>query len=139
MVGLGQDFASLFEFLAERVDLGRDPFIRTLPAQLIIQICRQAYVHWVEQGNFAVFGVSATYRHADGPQALRPLTPDAVPAVKSERNLAIAQRNGTRSRTISLRAILGRTSDLPPPSGSGVHRGIFPISPSTSVNSCSKT
>jgi AcrR family transcriptional regulator len=49
----GQDLADpITDFLASRFDLGTDPFIRTLPAQLVIQISRQAYVHWVEQGDF---------------------------------------------------------------------------------------
>lgn len=49
----GQDLCDpITEFLAARYDLGSDPFVRTLPAQLVIQICRQAYVHWVEQGEF---------------------------------------------------------------------------------------
>lgn len=49
----GEDLADpITDFLASRYDLGTDAFIRTLPAQLVIQICRQAYVHWVEQGDF---------------------------------------------------------------------------------------
>ena len=49
----GQDLADpISDFLASRFELGTDPFIRTLPAQLVIQICRQAYVHWVEQDDF---------------------------------------------------------------------------------------
>jgi AcrR family transcriptional regulator len=49
----GQDLADpITDFLASRFDLGTDSFIRTLPAQLVIQICRQAYVQWVEQGDF---------------------------------------------------------------------------------------
>lgn len=48
----GQDLADpITEFLAARFDLGTDPFIRTLPAQLVIQISRQAYVHWIERGD----------------------------------------------------------------------------------------
>jgi AcrR family transcriptional regulator len=39
-------------FLVDRYDLGADPFARELPAHLVIQTCRQAYVHWVEQGDF---------------------------------------------------------------------------------------
>jgi AcrR family transcriptional regulator len=88
----GQDFAGpISEFLAERVDLGRDPFIRTLPAQLIIQICRQAYVHWVEQGDFR--SLESALR-AGMRMVLRALPP----AVKTERNLASRKRNGTRGR-----------------------------------------
>jgi len=53
----GQDLADpITDFLASRFDLGTDPFIRTLPAQLVIQISRQAYVHWVEQGDFDSLG-----------------------------------------------------------------------------------
>ena len=49
----GQDLVHpISDFLASRFDLDTDPFIRTLPAQLVIQICRQAYIHWVEQGDF---------------------------------------------------------------------------------------
>lgn len=49
----GQDLADpITEFLAARLDLGTDPFVRTLPAQLILQICRHAYAHWVQEGNF---------------------------------------------------------------------------------------
>jgi AcrR family transcriptional regulator len=39
-------------FLAQRFDLGADPFGRTLPAQLVIQVCRHAYVYWVQSGDF---------------------------------------------------------------------------------------
>lgn len=49
----GQDLAEpISEFLESRFNLGADPFIRTLPAQLVIQVCRQAYIHWVEQRDF---------------------------------------------------------------------------------------
>ena len=49
----GQDLVDpISDFLAARFDLGNDPFIRKLPAHLVIQVCRQAYVHWVEQGDF---------------------------------------------------------------------------------------
>lgn len=40
------------EFLAARVELDEDPFARTLPAHLIVQICRQAYIHWADKGDF---------------------------------------------------------------------------------------
>ena len=50
----GQDLAGpITEFLDARFDLGTDSFSRELPAQLIIQACRHAYVHWVEHGDFA--------------------------------------------------------------------------------------
>lgn len=39
-------------FLADRFDIGDDPFTRELPAQLAIQACRYAYVHWVRDGDF---------------------------------------------------------------------------------------
>lgn len=41
------------EFLDARFDLGADPFARELPAQLVIQVCRHAYLHWVANGDFA--------------------------------------------------------------------------------------
>lgn len=40
------------EFLAARAELDSDPFGRTLPAQLIIQTCRHAYVYWIRNGDF---------------------------------------------------------------------------------------
>ncbi|MCV7020349.1 TetR family transcriptional regulator [Mycolicibacterium aichiense] len=50
----GQDLAMpITEFLDNRFDLGTDSFSRELPAQLIIQACRHAYVHWVDDGDFA--------------------------------------------------------------------------------------
>jgi AcrR family transcriptional regulator len=50
----GQDLAGpVTDFLDARFDLGRDPFTRELPAQLVIQACRHAYVYWVEHGDFA--------------------------------------------------------------------------------------
>ena len=50
----GQDLVGpITEFLAARFDLGDDPFTRELPAQLVIQACRHAYVHWVQHGDFA--------------------------------------------------------------------------------------
>jgi len=49
----GQNFVDpVSEFLAARFDLGADPFRRELPAQFVIQTCRQAYVHWVDCGDF---------------------------------------------------------------------------------------
>ncbi|MEY8015959.1 TetR/AcrR family transcriptional regulator [Mycobacterium servetii] len=48
----GEDLAEpISEFLAARFDLGADPFRRELPAQLVIQCCRHAYVHWVVDGD----------------------------------------------------------------------------------------
>jgi len=87
----GQDFADpISEFLAERVDLGGDPFIRTLPARLIIEICRQAYVHWVEQGDFN--SLEKVLR------AGMEMVIGALPAVKSERNRLSRKSYGTRGR-----------------------------------------
>jgi AcrR family transcriptional regulator len=49
----GEDLAEpISEFLAARFDLGSDPFGSTLPAQLVIQVCRHAYVYWVRNGDF---------------------------------------------------------------------------------------
>jgi AcrR family transcriptional regulator len=49
----GEELAGpISKFLAERFELGSDPFSRTLPAQLVIQICRHAYVYWVRNGDF---------------------------------------------------------------------------------------
>jgi AcrR family transcriptional regulator len=49
----GEELAEpISEFLAGRFDLGSDPFSRTLPAQLVIQVCRHAYVYWVRSGDF---------------------------------------------------------------------------------------
>jgi AcrR family transcriptional regulator len=87
----GQDFADpISDFLAERVDLGGDPFIRTLPARLIIEICRQAYVHWVEQGDFN--SLEKVLR------AGMEMVIGALPAVKSERNRLSRKSYGTRGR-----------------------------------------
>lgn len=50
----GQDLvAPITDFLALHFTLGTDSFTRELPAQLIIQTCRHAYVYWVEHGDFA--------------------------------------------------------------------------------------
>ncbi|KHO24938.1 TetR/AcrR family transcriptional regulator [Mycolicibacterium setense] len=50
----GQDLIGpITEFLAARFDLGDNPNTRELPAQLVIQVCRHAYVRWVADGNFA--------------------------------------------------------------------------------------
>ncbi|WP_249266773.1 TetR/AcrR family transcriptional regulator [Mycobacterium colombiense] len=49
----GQDLIDpVSAFLADRFDIGNDPFTRELPAQLVIQACRCAYVHWVRDGDF---------------------------------------------------------------------------------------
>lgn len=49
----GEDLAEpISAFLNARFDLGADPFGRTLPAQLVIQVCRHAYVYWVHNGDF---------------------------------------------------------------------------------------
>jgi AcrR family transcriptional regulator len=49
----GQELVEpISKFLVERYDLGTDPFARELPAHLVVQTCRQAYVHWAEQGDF---------------------------------------------------------------------------------------
>lgn len=49
----GEDLADpISEFLGARFDLGADPFARTLPAQLAIQVSRHAYVYWVRSGDF---------------------------------------------------------------------------------------
>lgn len=41
------------EFLAGHFELDDDPFVRTLPAQLILHIGRQVYIRWVDTGDFA--------------------------------------------------------------------------------------
>jgi len=46
------------EFLARHFDLGEDPFLRALPARLIIETGRQVYIRWVESGDFAELGAS---------------------------------------------------------------------------------
>ncbi len=95
----GQDFADpISDFLAERVDLGGDPFIRTLPARLIIEICRQAYVHWVEQGDFSSLESALRAGMRIVVRALPPLTAETVPTVKSERNRLSRKSYGTRGR-----------------------------------------
>ncbi len=40
------------DFLAARVELDADPFNRTLPAHLVVQVCRQAYIRWADTGDF---------------------------------------------------------------------------------------
>jgi AcrR family transcriptional regulator len=88
----GQDFADpITEFLAERVDLDGDPFARTLPAQLVIEICRQAYVHWVEKGDF--HSLESALR-----AGMRMVVGALPPTVKSGPNRVSRKRNGTRGR-----------------------------------------
>jgi AcrR family transcriptional regulator len=49
----GQDLVvPVTDFLNDRFDLGTDDFTRDLPAQLVIQACRHAYMHWVVDGDF---------------------------------------------------------------------------------------
>ncbi|WP_231748791.1 TetR/AcrR family transcriptional regulator [Mycobacterium sp. M26] len=49
----GQDLVGpVTSFLEARFDVGTDTFSRELPAQLVIQACRHAYVQWVEHGDF---------------------------------------------------------------------------------------
>ncbi|MDX1876700.1 TetR/AcrR family transcriptional regulator [Mycolicibacterium sp. 141076] len=49
----GQELVGpITEFLDTRIGLDDDPMTRELPAQLIIQACRHAYVQWVEHGDF---------------------------------------------------------------------------------------
>lgn len=49
----GQELVEpITEFLDARVGLGGDPLTRELPAQLIIQVCRHAYLQWVAHGDF---------------------------------------------------------------------------------------
>ncbi|MEV0354906.1 TetR/AcrR family transcriptional regulator [Nocardia sp. NPDC050697] len=43
------------EFLCRHFDLGTDPFLRALPAQLVMQTMRQAYIHWVDAGHSGEF------------------------------------------------------------------------------------
>ncbi|QRY53451.1 TetR/AcrR family transcriptional regulator [Mycolicibacterium septicum] len=57
----GQDLIGpITEFLAARFDLGDSPNMRELPAQLVIQVCRHAYLQWVADGDFT--GLRATLR-----------------------------------------------------------------------------
>ena len=50
----GEDLCEpVTEFLARHFDLGEDPFLRTLPAHLIIETGRQVYIRWVDSGDFA--------------------------------------------------------------------------------------
>ncbi|MBN3512464.1 TetR/AcrR family transcriptional regulator [Mycolicibacterium nivoides] len=57
----GQDLIGpITEFLAARFNLGSNPSTRELPAQLVIQVCRHAYLHWVADGDFA--GLRAALR-----------------------------------------------------------------------------
>ena len=94
----GQDFVDpISEFLAERIDLGNDPFTRTLPAQLMIEICRRAYVHWVELGDFR--SLESALRAGMGMvvRALRPLTA-AVDPVSAAPSRTSRKSYGTHGR-----------------------------------------
>ncbi len=42
-------------FLDRHFELGQDPFLRELPAQLAMQTMRQAYIHWVDAGHSGDF------------------------------------------------------------------------------------
>ena len=46
-------YEPITEFLARHFDLGEDPFLRTLPAHLIIETGRQVYIQWIDSGDFA--------------------------------------------------------------------------------------
>ncbi|MEU1525503.1 TetR/AcrR family transcriptional regulator [Nocardia rhamnosiphila] len=46
---------AITDFLARHYDLGADPFLRSLPAQLAMQTMRQAYIHWVDHGESGEF------------------------------------------------------------------------------------
>lgn len=49
----GQDLIGpITEFLSARFDLGSNPYTRELPAQLVVQVCRHAYLHWIAHGDF---------------------------------------------------------------------------------------
>jgi AcrR family transcriptional regulator len=49
----GQDLVGpITDFIEARFDVGTDSFSRELPAQLVVQACRHAYVHWVQHGDF---------------------------------------------------------------------------------------
>ena len=43
------------DFLARYFVLGTDPFLRSLPAELVMQTMRQAYIHWVDAGHSGDF------------------------------------------------------------------------------------
>ena len=50
----GEDLSEpITEFLARHFHLGEDPFLRTLPAHLIIETARQVYIQWIDSGDFA--------------------------------------------------------------------------------------
>lgn len=46
-------YEPITEFLARHFHLGEDPFLRTLPAHLIIETGRQVYIRWIVSGDFA--------------------------------------------------------------------------------------
>lgn len=50
----GQDLVEpITGFLDRRFDLDTEPYVRELPAQLIVQACRYTYEDWAEHGDFA--------------------------------------------------------------------------------------
>jgi AcrR family transcriptional regulator len=95
----GQDFVDpISEFLAGRVDLGDDPFIRTLPAQLVIQVCRKAYIHWVQQGDFRSLEAALRAGMEMIVRGVGPMSSEARPEASAARNRASRRSYGTRGR-----------------------------------------
>ncbi|NIH80784.1 TetR/AcrR family transcriptional regulator [Amycolatopsis viridis] len=62
-------------FLARYYELDADPFLRELPARLVIQTLRQALIHWVESGRSGDFDELATWESRGLRLALSGLTP----------------------------------------------------------------
>lgn len=74
----GQDLVPpITDFLAARFELPHDSFVRTLPAHMFVQVCRQAYIHWADKGDSE--NLEATLR-AGTHLLLRALSPLAQPA-----------------------------------------------------------
>lgn len=48
-------YGEITRFLDRHFELGQDPFLRELPAQLAMQTMRQAYIHWVDAGHSGDF------------------------------------------------------------------------------------
>lgn len=48
-------YGEITGFLDHHFELGQDPFLRELPAQLVMQTMRQAYIHWVDAGHSGEF------------------------------------------------------------------------------------